>query len=263
MLQRWIRQWGALFPGPKSEIYKSSIVCEGVVSMRKLFFSALVLYLYAVTCLPALAQDQGSTRGNLSGIIYDSSKAVVPDAQISITGPTGSLAQSSSSQGEFLFQTLVPGFYSVKVTKPGFKVVEMRNAEVLINKTTSVEVTLEAGEVSQTVEVSSAAVTVDTSASSVNSDFADTFFQNIPMQRGVANLFYLSPGAVDGQKTGSNNPSISGSSGLENAYIADGVAINDPAFGGLGVWSRTYGALGTGINLSFVKEVQVKTGGFE
>jgi hypothetical protein len=231
--------------------------------MRTLFLSALVFCLCAVTSLTALAQDQGSTRGNLSGIVYDSSKAVVPGAQVTITGPTGSLSQVTGDQGSFLFQTLVPGFYSVKTTKPGFKVVEVRAAEVLINKTTSIEVVLEAGEVSQTVEVSSAAVTVDTSSSSVNADFADTFFENIPIQRGVASLFYLSPGAVDGQKTGSNNPSISGSSGLENAYIADGVAINDPAFGGLGVWSRTYGALGTGINLSFVKEVQVKTGGFE
>ena len=63
--------------------------------------------------------------------------------------------------------------------------------------------------------------------------------------------------------TGNSNPAISGSSGLENLYVADGVSINDPAFGGLGVWSRSYGALGSGINLSFVKEVQVKTGGFE
>jgi Carboxypeptidase regulatory-like domain len=231
--------------------------------MRKLFLIGIALCLCALVSWPALAQDQGSTRGNLGGIVYDSSKAVVPDAQVTITGPTGSQAEPTNDQGAFLFQTLVPGFYLVKVTKPGFKVVEMRNAEVLINKTTSLEVTLEAGEVSQTVEVSSAAVTVDTSSSSVNSDFADTFYENIPVQRGVASLFYLSPGAVDGQKTGSNNPSISGSSGLENAYIADGVSINDPAFGGLGIWSRTYGALGTGINLSFVKEVQVKTGGFE
>ena len=50
---------------------------------------------------------------------------------------------------------------------------------------------------------------------------------------------------------------------LENAYVADGVSINDPAFGGLGVWARSYGALGSGINQSFVKEVQIKTGGFE
>ena len=83
------------------------------------------------------------------------------------------------------------------------------------------------------------------------------------MQRNVASLFYLAPGAVSGIGTGAANPSISGSTGLENLYVADGVSINDPAFGGLGVWARAYGALGSGINLSFVKEVQVKTGGFE
>jgi len=73
----------------------------------------------------------------------------------------------------------------------------------------------------------------------------------------------LAPGVTSGGGTGYSNPAISGSSGLENLYVADGVSINDPAFGGLGVWSHGYGPLGTGINLSFVKEVQIKTGGFE
>src|SRR5438105_8211891 len=209
------------------------------------------------------AQDQGAARGNLGGIVYDASKASVPGAQVTITGPIGSLSQSTTDQGSFLFSTLIPGIYSVKVQKPGFKVASVKSAEVQINKTTSIEVILETGQVSETVEVSAATVTVDTSTSAVTADISDTFFQNIPVQRGVANLFYLSPGAVDGLQTGSNNPSISGSSGLENSYIADGVSINDPAFGGLGVWSRSYGALGSGINLTFVKEVQVKTGGFE
>ncbi|OLB34317.1 MAG: hypothetical protein AUH11_18745 [Acidobacteria bacterium 13_2_20CM_57_17] len=209
------------------------------------------------------AQDQGAARGNLGGIVYDASKASVPGAQVTITGPIGSLSQSTTDQGSFLFSTLIPGIYSVKVQKPGFKVASVKSAEVQINKTTSIEVILETGQVSETVEVSAATVTVDTSTSAVTADISDTFFQNIPVQRGVANLFYLSPGAVDGIQTGGNNPSISGSSGLENSYVADGVSINDPAFGGLGVWARSYGALGSGINQSFVKEVQIKTGGFE
>src|SRR5256886_1253482 len=209
------------------------------------------------------AQDQGAARGNLSGIVYDASKAAVPGAQVTITGPIGSLSQSTTDQGTFLFSTLIPGIYSVKVQKPGFKVASVKSAEVQINKTTSIEVILETGQVTETVEVSAATVTVDTSTSAVTADISDTFFQNIPVQRGVANLFYLSPGAVDGIQTGGNNPSISGSSGLENSYVADGVSINDPAFGGLGVWARSYGALGSGINQSFVKEVQIKTGGFE
>src|SRR2546421_81383 len=213
--------------------------------------------------ISAAAQDQGAARGNLSGIVYDASKASVPGAQVTITGPIGSLSQSTTEQGSFLFSTLIPGSYSIKVQKAGFKSASMKSAEVQINKTTSIEVILETGQVSETVEVSAATVTVDTSTSAVTADISDTFFQNIPVQRGVANLFYLSPGAVDGIQTGSNNPSISGSSGLENSYVADGVSINDPAFGGLGVWARSYGALGSGINQSFVKEVQIKTGGFE
>src|SRR5437773_821455 len=223
----------------------------------------LVLVL-AGACYPAaVAQDQGSARGNLSGLVYDSTKALVPGAQVTITGPIGSLTQATTEEGSFLFSTLIPGNYSIKVQKPGFKVASIKSAEVLINKTTSVEIILEAGQVSETVEVNAASVTVDTSTSAVTADIADTFFENIPVQRGVANLFYLSPGAVDGIQTGGNNPSISGSSGLENSYVADGVSINDPAFGGLGVWARSYGALGSGINQSFVKEVQIKTGGFE
>jgi len=224
---------------------------------------SLTLTFGMVFSTSAAAQDQGAARGNLGGIVYDASKASVPGAQVTITGPIGSLSQSTTDQGTFLFSTLIPGIYSVKVQKPGFKVASVKSAEVQINKTTSIEVILETGQVTETVEVSAATVTVDTSTSAVTADISDTFFQNIPVQRGVANLFYLSPGAVDGIQTGGNNPSISGSSGLENSYVADGVSINDPAFGGLGVWARSYGALGSGINQSFVKEVQIKTGGFE
>src|SRR5712691_5069197 len=223
----------------------------------------VVLVFCGVSAISVMAQDQGSARGNLGGLVYDATRSLVPGAQVTITGPIGSLTQNTTAEGSFLFSTLIPGNYAVKVKKTGFKVASIKTAEVLINKTTSVEVTLETGQVSEVVEVSAAATTVDTSASSVNSDFSDDFYSKIPLGRGVSSLFYLAPGVTSGGGTGRENPSISGSTGLENLYVADGVSINDPAFGGIGVWSRAYGPLGTGINLSFVKEVQIKTGGFE
>jgi len=226
-------------------------------------FSIVVLTICAMFSASTMAQDQGSARGNLGGVILDASKASVPGAEVTISGPIGNQSQTTGEQGSFLFSTLIPGFYSIKVQKAGFKVASVQGAEVGINKTTSVEIVLETGEVTQVVEVSSAAITVDTTATSVNSDFSDSFYSKIPLGRGVSSLFYLAPGVVSGGGTGVENPSISGSSGLENLYVADGVSINDPAFGGIGVWSHSYGPLGTGINLSFVKEVQIKTGGFE
>jgi Carboxypeptidase regulatory-like domain len=229
----------------------------------KCWYVVLILFVSAVTGMNVLAQDQSSSRGNLSGIVLDASKATVPGAEVTITGAIGSRTQITNDQGSFLFSTLIPGFYAIKVHKAGFKTASIPAVEVLINKTSSVEATLETGEVTQTVEVSAATETVDTSTTALNSDFSDSFFSKIPLDRGVSSLFYLAPGVTSGIGTGAQNPSISGSSGLENLYVADGVSINDPAFGGIGVWSRMYGPLGTGINLSFVKEVQIKTGGFE
>jgi Carboxypeptidase regulatory-like domain len=237
--------------------------------MRKCLLVVLAFVLCAAFALPSMAQDQGSARGNLGGLVYDATHSVVPGAAVTITGPIGSLSQDTNEQGAFLFSTLIPGMYSVKVSRQGFKIAEVKNVEVQINKTSSLQVNLETGELSQVVEVGSASLTVDTTASSVNSNISDTFYQNIPVERGVASLFYLAPGVANGLGTepmgggGQANPAISGSSGLENLYVADGVSINDPAFGGLGVWSRAYGPLGSGINLSFVQEVQIKTAGFE
>src|SRR5712691_6632632 len=230
---------------------------------NKWLMISLLFVFCGVSSCSLTAQDQGSARGNLSGLVYDSTKALVPGAQVTITGLIGSQTQTTTEEGTFLFSTLIPGSYSVKVQKAGFKVANIKSAEVQINKTTSVEVILETGQVSETVEVSAASLTVDTSATSVNSEFSDDFYSKLPLARGVSSLFYLAPGVTSGGGTGRENPSISGSTGLENLYVADGVSINDPSFGGIGVWSRAYGPLGTGINLSFVKEVQIKTGGFE
>ncbi len=62
---------------------------------------------------------------------------------------------------------------------------------------------------------------------------------------------------------GKSNPSISGASGLENNYIVDGVNITNAGYGGVGSYSIVFGSLGTGVTQDFIKETQVKTGGFE
>src|SRR5215468_2052947 len=104
-----------------------------------IIFSVLIL---GACSFSTLAQDQSSARGNLSGLVYDASKGLVPGAQVTITGPIGSLSQNTTEQGSFLFPTLIPGNYSIKVQKAGFRVASIKTVEVLINKTTSIEVIL-------------------------------------------------------------------------------------------------------------------------
>jgi Carboxypeptidase regulatory-like domain len=249
---------------------------------KKSLFSFVALALFLVCSSQAFAQNQGATRGALGGTVVDVSNAVVPGASVTITGPIGSQTQTTTAGGTFLFGNLVPGDYSVKVEKQGFKVFATSGVEVLINNTATVAVTLPTGAVTTTVQVSSTAVTaVDTTSSSVNANLSDTFYNNIPIQRNVSAVILLAPGVVSGLGTsGINtnpltpgavqgspasyaNPAINGASGLENLYVADGVVLNDPSFGGLGGYSTIYGPLGVGITPAFVKEEEIKLSGFE
>jgi len=211
----------------------------------------------------AQATAESAVRGNLAGTVTDPSNAVIPGAQITISGPVGDKTATTDAEGRFLFQVLIPGTYSVKISKDGFKTANIKSAQVDTGKTSTISIKLELGTSATVVEVTAASVGVDTTSTATASNLTDTFYQAIPVGRGVTGLFYAAPGVASGGGTGTANPSISGGTGLENNYIADGVSITDGAFGGIGVYSRNYGSLSTGINLSFVKEVDVKTGGFE
>src|SRR3954465_6484317 len=231
---------------------------------RKLVVGFAVLALLTAFTVPAFAQGsaESSVRGNLAGTVVDSSGAVVAGAKVTISGPTGTKADTTNSEGQFLFPLLTPGFYGVKVEKGSFKTADVKGVEVVTGKTSNIRVGMVAGQAAEVVEVIGSAITVDTTSTAVAANLTDTFYSSVPVARGVTGLFYASPGVTSGGGTGTANPSISGGTGLENNYVADGVSITDGGFGGIGVFSRVYGPLSTGINLSFVKEVQVKTGGF-
>lgn len=232
--------------------------------IKKCFWGvSLTVALVLALSLSSFGQGATAVYGNLAGVITDSTGAVVPAAKVTATGPTGSKSVTSEQDGRFTVPNLSPGTYSLKVEKQGFRAADVKGIEIVINRTASVSIGLQPGSASEVVEVSAAAITVDTTSTAVGSNLSDTFYNAVPVQRGVAGLFYASAGVASGGGTGQSNPSISGGSGLENLYVADGVDITDTSFGGLGTYNRVFGSVGTGINLSFIKEVQVKTGGYE
>jgi hypothetical protein len=228
----------------------------------RMMWALTALALIAGLCCSAMGQES-SVRGNINGVVVDSTGAVVPGAAVTLSGATGTKTYQTDDQGQFLFPLLSPGSYSVKVERQGFRQADVKGIEVAINRTSSVRITMQPGSTSEVVNVSAEAVTVDTSSTAVGTNLSDNFYQSVPVQRNVSGLFYAAPGVADGGAAGAANPSISGGSGLENLYVADGVDITDTSFGGLGTYNRNFGSLGSGINLSFIKEVQVKTGGYE
>lgn len=230
--------------------------------MQKRILIPFVALLMFALVLPATAQ-QTAVRGNLAGTVSDTTGAVIPDAKITARGAQDTRTAMTDSEGRFNIQGLIPGRYDLKVEKQGFKVAELKSVEVVIGKTATLRLGMNPGAATEVVEVTASSVTVDPTSTAVSTNLTNEFYSNVPVGRGIASIFYAAPGVTSGLGTGQANPSISGGSGLENNYIADGVQINDAAFGGLGVYSRVFGSVGTGVNLSFIKEVQVKTAGFE
>jgi len=102
----------------------------------------------------ALAQ---MAQGNLAGTIVDGSGAVIVNANITMDGPLGSRQTQSDVRGQFLFDRLIPGSYSLKAEAPGFKTTQTQQVAVAVGKPSALQMKLEPGSVSETVEVSSAA----------------------------------------------------------------------------------------------------------
>lgn len=209
------------------------------------------------------AQELSAVKGGLGGTVTDTSGAVITDAKVTVTGSADTRVVNTDPTGRFLASGLTPGLYTVTVERQGFATTTAKNLQVEINRINNVEIKLNAGAETQTVEVSATAVSTNVNSTAISSNLSNTFYEQVPMARNVGSLFYTAPSVTNGGQTGSSNPSIGGASGLENQYIADGVNITDAGYGGMGVFSPIYGSLGTGINLTFIQEVQVKTGAFE
>src|SRR5262245_51349507 len=240
-----------------------------IMNQRCLFrasASSLLAAVVILLCSSAIgfAQDI-ATKGEISGRVTDINGGAIANAKVTISGQTGDRTITANAEGVFEAVNLIPGVYKVKVEQTGFKTLNVPGVEVYVGKTSALKLTLETGNISEVVEVTAGAASVDTQSTAIGSNLNDQLYKNIPLQRSVQSLFYLAPGVTDSVSptAGRANPSISGASALDNLYIADGVNITDSAFGGLGIFTRSYGSLGTGINTQYVQEVQVKTGSFE
>ena len=233
------------------------------MKMKNALMLGILFLAILVAFLPIAIAQESAAKGSLTGTVVDSTGGAIVGARVTLTGPFGDQTQTTNGSGYFTYQDLVPGTYKVRIEMKGFRTAEVPDVTINVGRASAIRVPLEPGSITSTVEVVASAVTVDTSSTAVASNLNDDFYNKLPVQRNVSGLFYLAPGVVSGGGTGTANPSIGGATGLENLYIADGVSITDTAFGGLGLYSRVYGSVGTGINLTFIKEVQIKTGSIQ
>ncbi|HQZ17965.1 MAG TPA: carboxypeptidase-like regulatory domain-containing protein, partial [Vicinamibacteria bacterium] len=107
----------------------------------------------------AFAQAQIAT-GNVYGKVTDDSGAVLPGANVSISGEAGSRATTTGSGGEFRFLNLDYGSYTVTVALQGFAG-SSRTVQVVTGQNVDLAITMKIGALTDVIEVSAEAPLVD------------------------------------------------------------------------------------------------------
>jgi hypothetical protein len=228
--------------------------------MKKLCVVVIIAFIACSIGGFASAQD---TTGTISGRIVDAQGLALPGVTITATGSQGSKTAVSGGDGRFTVPFLTPGSYRVHAELQGFTPVDRADVQVRLGQTVEIPLTLQVGVVEETVQVTSASTTVDATSTTIGATLDSATLSRLPVGRRFSDTLYLAPGVTTGGNVGIANPSVGGSSGLENQYVVDGVNITNGGYGALGSYSIVFGSLGNGTPYDFMQEVQVKTGGYE
>jgi outer membrane receptor protein involved in Fe transport len=208
----------------------------------------------------AAAQE---TTGTLIGKLQDPQGLPLPGVTVSVTGSQGVKTAVTDADGSYRVPFLTPGQYVVRAELQGFKTVEQKGVTVSLGQTTTANLQLEVGGLTETVQVTGTTAVVDTTSTTTGAVLSSELLQRVPVGRRFTDALYLAPGVSNSGAAGAANPSVSGSTGLDNLYVVDGVNITNTGYGAVGSYSIVFGSLGTGTPFDFVQEVQVKTGGYE
>jgi hypothetical protein len=189
----------------------------------------LGILLFALS-LPALAQD---TRAKVQGLVTDASGAIIAGATVTLTNDnTGVPAQQvTSASGQYLFDFVLPGTYSVSVEAPGFRKYLQKNILVQARGDVTVSASLEVGTTRETVTVEAAPVAVQFNTSTMAMTIDTKMANTLPIiSRNPFLLVALNPATVV-RSTNEQSPfhhwsanefDVGGGTNRKNDIILDG-----------------------------------------
>jgi hypothetical protein len=181
----------------------------------------------------ALAQT-GSSR--IRGVVTDSSGAVTPAAEVTaLHEPTGfSRSTVTNSYGQYTFDAMPLGPYTITVSLAGFKKFTTQANELSVGDVLTVDITLEPGAVTETVNVTSSSTAVQTSEASLGNVLDTKPIEQLPLNgRNPLHLMALQPGVAGHasqatSRSGTVTFYVNGDRGRGVYTTLDGVDVSDP-----------------------------------
>lgn len=218
----------------------------------------MIVSIVSVVLLTVMIAVGQTTTGSLEGTVRDPSGAVIPGASVTVTGTNVGFVRTvtANSEGFFRIERLPAGSY--KVTVPPISGFAESNVDTIVNieKTTLLNITLGIAGSEAVVNVNAGdtlGIVVDSTNSKVQTNITEELIEKLPTGTSFSSLLKIDPATRGESLTGGFT--VDGASKAENSFVIDGQEVTDYRHGTLTGVSN--------IPTALIKEVQVKTGGFE
>src|SRR6266481_437529 len=220
--------------------------CKASSGLREFGFGhriSLLLAALVLIVIPHSASAQATA--TLNGVVRDSSGAVVPQATVTLhNSDTGTERESlTNDSGLYVFVSVPPGEYVLKVTKSGFTTATRAGLHVVVNQASTQDFTLGVGSTQQSVTVEASAVNLETANATLGTVIESKQVTDLPLNgRNFTQLLALTPGVSPvsvAQNAGGAQaspvgtavfPAVNGQSNRSNYFMLDGIDDTDQVF---------------------------------
>ncbi|MGD0647891.1 MAG: carboxypeptidase regulatory-like domain-containing protein [Acidobacteriaceae bacterium] len=181
--------------------------------------------------LPGSLHAQNSVTGALTGLVQDSTGALVPGANVKIvdTATNATINVKTNEAGRYTASLLKPSNYQVTATANGLSG-SPTLVTVLVGQVPNVDLTVNPTNTTSTVTVSAQSVQLtDTQSPDSVMTLSEQQIQNLPAPGGdITTVAYTAPGVVLNSGGAYGNFSSDGLPGTSNLYVLNGYDDEDP-----------------------------------
>ena len=194
------------------------------------FLLALGLLL-ASLLLPGSLRAQNSVTGALTGVVQDSTGALVPGADVKIvdTATNATIHVTTNAAGRYTASLLKPSKYEVTASAKGLSA-SPTTVNVEVGQVPTLDLTVSPNNTNSTVTVSAQQIALtDTQSPDSVMTLSQQQIQNLPAPGGdITTVAYTAPGVVLNSGGAYGNFSSDGLPGTSNLYVLNGYDDEDP-----------------------------------
>jgi hypothetical protein len=214
----------------------------------------------------ALLLGQGTVgASSVTGRVTDTSGAVIGGADVMLTDLSTNIpiTTQTNAAGLYIFNNVVAGKYGIVVSKAGFSKAEVKDQVGLVGQATTVDITLEVGQISEVVEVKTVAgAELQTLNSTMGQTITNEGMMDLPIiNRDAGGLLFLQPTVaptMGGMQDNITSGQVAGNMSDQNTYLLDGGNATSDFDGDNGVYVGSRSAV-IPTPMESIEEVRVNT----